>query len=236
METFFLKTSDGIKIAVNHHKSGHKELVILIHGWFMTKDSKTFSSMAKDFSEHFDVISFDCRGHGKSSGFYTFTSKETIDLETVVNYAKKYYEKIYLIGFSLGGAIALIHGAIHSDIDKIIVVSAPSDFSKIENQMWKKEAWIPTLKKFELKRWISVRPSLIIRKKIKPIEIIENVKTPTLFIAGVKDPTVHNWHTKKLYDKAICKKHFELFNSIHAEDLYLDEPEKFINTCINWLK
>ena len=65
--------------------------------------------------------------------------------------------------------------------------------------------------------------------------IIKYVKAPTLFIAGKKDPTVHPWHTEKLYKEAVCEKRFELFDGIHAEDLYLDEPEKFVNICINWL-
>ncbi len=183
------------------------------------------------------MITLDFRGHGKSSGFYTFTSKEVIDLKTVVDYAKEKYSKIYLAGFSLGGALVLIHGAEFNDIDKIIAVSPPSDFDKIENQMWKKEAFIPTFKKFELKRWLSVRPSVIIRDKIKPIDIVDKITVPTLFLAGKKDPTVHFWHTQKLYEKAVCKKQFELFeNGIHAEDLYLDEPERFTNLCLNFLK
>ena len=81
-----------------------------------------------------------------------------------------------------------------------------------------------------------IRASLITREKIKPFEIIKDVEAPTLFIAGEKDPTVCPWHTEKLYKEALCTKKFELFDSIHAEDLYLDEPEKFVNTCVNWLK
>ena len=238
MERFFLKTSDGIKLALNHYKTNHKEVVIIVHGWFMTKDSKAFSNLAADFSKYYDVISFDCRGHGKSSGFYTFTEKENIDLKAVVDFAKQNYKKIYLAGFSLGGAIVLIHSALYNDVDKIIAVSAPSDFNKIENQMWKKEAWLPTLKKYEPARWFSVRPSfysLVISSKINPIDIIKYVKSPTLFIAGKKDPTVHPWHTKKLYEEAVCEKQFEIFNSNHSEDLYLDDPEKFMDLCFNWL-
>lgn len=141
------------------------------------------------------------------------------------------------MGFSLGAAQVLIHGAKYNDVDKIIAVSAPSDFDKIENQIWRKEAFIPTFKKFELKRWVSIRPSFIIHKKIKPIDNIKEIKVPTLFIAGKKDKTVFPWHTEKLYNKADCPKKLEIFeNGIHAEDLYLNESERFINLCINFLK
>lgn len=235
MKELFLKTEDNIKIALNHIETNHESVIILVHGWFMTKDSKSFMDLAKDLSKDFDVISFDCRGHGKSSGFYTFTTKEPYDLKAVVDYAKTNYKKIYLMGFSLGGTLVLIHGAKYKDVDKIITVSAPSDFDRIENHMWKKEAWLPTIKKCELKRWFSIRPSIIIRKKIKPIDIIKDVEAPTLFIAGEKDPTVYPWHTKLLYDEATCEKSFKLYNSTHAEDLYIDNPKDFIETCTNWL-
>ncbi|MFQ8626970.1 MAG: alpha/beta fold hydrolase [Candidatus Gastranaerophilaceae bacterium] len=61
----FLYTSDKIKLAVNHYQTGYDSVVILAHGWFMTKDSKAFLK-CEMFSEYFDVISFDFRGYGKA--------------------------------------------------------------------------------------------------------------------------------------------------------------------------
>ena len=236
MKEVFVDTEDGVKIAFNLYKCGHDEVVIICPGWYMTKDSSAFLSLAEKITVKYDVISIDFRGHGKSSGFFTFTSKEIFDLDAVVNYAKENYKKIYLMGFSLGGAMVLIYGAIRGGADKIIAVSAPSDFYKIENRMWHPNAWIPTFKKFEPKRWISIRPSLIIHKKIKPADIVEQINVPTLFVAGKKDVTVCPWHTELLYKKAKCEKKFELFeNGIHAEDLFLSEPDRFLNLCFDWL-
>lgn len=233
----FLKAADGVKIAINHHRTGHDEVLIIAHGWFMTKDSNCFSDMANVFSKNFDVISMDFRGHGRSSGFYTFTSKEPQDLKVVVDYAKKYYRKIYLMGFSLGGALVLTHGALEKDVDKIIAISAPHSFRKIENHMWKKEAWWHSLRKFELIRWLTVRPSLIIGKKIRPIDIVNKIEVPTLFIAGKQDATVRAWHSLSLYRGAKCKKRFELFESCcHAEDLFFQARSRFIKVCTDWLK
>lgn len=237
IDNLFLRTQDGIKIAINHYKTKHDEVLIIAHGWFMTKDSRYFTDMSDSFSQNFDVITMDFRGHGKSSGFYTFTSKETMDLKAVVDYAKEQnYRKIYLIGFSLGGALVLIHSALEKNVDKVIAVSAPYNFKRIENQMWKKEAWSHSFRKFEFIRWITVRPSLIIQKKISPINIVDKIEVPTFFIAGEHDKTVYPWHTESLYKKAKCKKHFELFKDCcHAEDLFYQEREKFMNLCNNWL-
>lgn len=236
MEEIKLLTKDGIRIAVNHFKNGFDSVVIIAPGWFMTKDSKSFKEMSEIFSKKSDVLALDFRGHGKSSGFYTFTSKELNDISAVINFAHKNYKNIYLIGFSLGGAVSLIAGAHNDLIQKIIAVSAPTCFEKIENKIWKKEAWLLTLKKCELKRWFSIRPGNLIGKKTKPIDIVKDIKCPTLFLAGEKDPTVCSWHTKELFEKALCTKKYELFkNCCHAEDLYIQDKEKFVRVCSDWL-
>lgn len=237
MQEKFLYTNDNIKIAINHYDKGNDNVLIIIPGWFMTKDSKAFLDISKSFAKEMDVICLDCRGHGKSRGFYTFTAKETEDIKAVVDFAKSKYKKVYLAGFSLGGALAVIHGGINQNVDKIIAVSVPSSFSKIENQMWHYNAWIPTIKKFEFARWVSVRPSIIPFKKIKPVDVIKNICVPTLFIAGGKDVTVKKWHTEKLFELAVCKKKYVLFEDcIHAEDIFLQEKDKFIQTCLDWLQ
>ncbi len=236
MEECFVKTIDNIKIAFNHYKIGSKFLVIVLHGWFMTKDSFAFSHLSEQFAKNFDVITLDFRGHGKSSGFYTFTAREINDIQAIIDYVKYKYKNIYLIGFSLGASLALIYSSNNDCIDKVIAVSPACDFDKIENHFWRKNAWLPTLQKFELVRWLSIRPCLPIHKKIKPIDIIRNVKCPILFIAGKKDVTVYPWHTKLLFDKAICEKEYILFeDGKHAEDLFLEDEPKFLKICNNWL-
>lgn len=132
--------------------------------------------------------------------------------------------------------MAVIYGSKSIFIDKIIAVSAPSDFSKIENKMWKKEAWGETFKKFELDRFASIRLYPVPLEKIKPIDIADRIKVPTLVIAGEKDSTVHPWHTKDLYEKAVCtKKYKEFKNGCHTEDLFLHFEDEFTKLCLEWL-
>ena len=236
-EEIKLTTKDGIKVAINYYKNGFDRLLIIAPGWFMTKDSKYFEQISEIFEKDADVMTLDFRGPGHSSGFYTFTRKEENELNTVIDYAKESYKKIYAAGFSLGGALVLnVASKRPGDFSKIIVVSAPSCFEKIENKVWKKEAWLPTFMKYELERWISVRPSFPFGKKTRPIDIVDKITVPTLFVAGEKDPTVCSWHTKLLFDKAVCEKKFELFeNCYHAEDLFIQQKERFIKICTDWL-
>jgi len=238
MKEIFLTTIDNVKIAVNCYLSGKESLLIISPGWFMTKDSAIFKKMSLEFSKKYDVLSMDFRGHGRSSGFYTFTQKEGDDLSAVVNYAKdNLYNKIFLLGFSLGGAQVILHAAKIKNVDKVIAVSAPTDFDKIENHMYSPDAWIPTLfQKFEPKRWLSIRPGSPFGKKERPIDFVGDIEIPTLLIAGEKDPTVFPWHTEELYKKARCKKDYKLLKKArHAEDLYTDFPVEFMELCTSWL-
>ena len=236
MKEVFLKR-DGVSIAVNHYQNGYDDVIIICPGWFMTKDSHAFKMLAETLSDYCDVIVMDFRGHGRSGGMYTFTAKEQLDIEQVVTYAKSLYNRIFIMGFSLGAGLSLIYAAEHSDAAGVIAVSPYTNFYKIENGMWHPNAWIPTIfKKFEPLRWISIRPGYPFYKKINPIDIVNKITVPVLFIAGSKDKTIYSWHTKALFDKAVCRKHFELFeNGIHAEDLFMDDEKRFINVCISWI-
>ncbi len=238
MKRYQLQTKDRINIALDFYKSGHDELVIVAPGWCMTKASSAFKRISKFFAKYFDVICFDFRGHGKSGGMFTFTAKELMDMDAVIRFARnKNYKNIYLIGFSLGASIAIIYTAKSIFINKLIAVSAPTDFDKIENKMWKKEAWGETFKKFEFDRFASIRPYPVPLDKIKPIDVIDKIKVPTLFIAGEKDPTVCSWHTKELYNKAVCKKQYKEYEKgCHAEDLFLHFEEDFSKLCLEWFK
>ena len=240
MKELFLN-SKSLKIAINLYTGGHDECIIIAPGWFMTKDSKAFMELSEMLSDDFDVITMDFRGHGRSTGAYTFTQKEIADINAVINYAKEYYKNINLLGFSLGAALVLTAGAKkENNISKIIAVSPPSSFDKIENHCWKKEAWVSTLKKCELKRWFSIRPSLrglFSKDKPAPKDIIDKIKAPILFIAGEKDPTVGCWHTEELYKSANTKKQLEKDKKgAHAEDLFLENKKYFVNLCKNWLQ
>ncbi len=240
MRELLLETPHGIKIAINHYETKRDEVLIIVPGWFMTKDSRSFKDMAKEFTQSVDVIVMDPRGHGKSSGAFMFGAEEIVDLAAVVDFARERYGKVYLLGFSLGGGLVVNYAAENKVVNKVIAVSAPHSFEKIENQMWRPEAWYMTIfKKMNLKQWCSIRPHPkgLFAPKPAPIKVVDKVEAPTLFIAGEKDPTVHAWHTEALYDKAVCEKQYKLFEKcFHAEDLFLQKREEFIDVCKEWLK
>lgn len=74
------------------------------------------------------VVAFDFRGHGRSGGRTSVGRDETADLDAAVRFARGLgYRTVAVVGFSMGGAIAIRHAAAGRDRpDAVVSVSAPS--------------------------------------------------------------------------------------------------------------
>lgn len=233
-----LLTADNHKIAVGHLKTGHAEAVVLAHGFYNNKDAYLFRKMAEDFSRDFDVISFDFRGHGKSSGLFSFTSLESEDLRAVVAYAKeRSYRSIGVIGFSLGAAVAIIEGSRNSGIQSFISVSSPYDFWKIDYRFWEKEMLEDLKLNLGAKgKGKGFRPGNPFLTKVRPMDAVAKIAPrPILFIHGRQDWLIHPMHSAKLYRKAKQPKKIVLVDDAgHAEKIYDAHPGEFVKMCSDW--
>lgn len=238
MHEYKIESFDGTKIAVNHFKAEARNAVIIVcHGFWMSKDAKPFLDLSKDLFRLYDVIAMDQRGHGSSDGVFSFSSKEHDDIKTVIDYSKARYKHIYLLGFSLGGASCVIEVARNKNVDRLLIVSSPISFDKIENRFLEKGALIPAVQKFG-KHLFKLRLGSMFLKKTNPEDVIDKIShIPILIIQGGRDPIVFRRHAEILYKKAKePKKLIIVEDGLHAEDLYRQNPEGFINICTSWLK
>ncbi len=233
----FVKAVNGIDISLHHRKAGRKAAVVIAPGYFQSHSTKTFKSIAGDIEKYFDVIAMDFRGHGKSQGLYTFSAREKNDLKAVIDYARPSYQRIGVLGFSLGGSVAIIEEAEFKNIDSIVCVGSPMDFRKVEfKKWWKPAAWKVAIKGFE--RGAGARPGSPFHKKVKPIDVISSISpTPVLFVHGSKDPTVNVRHSLMLFERAGDPKDLQIFyKGSHAEEIYRRFREEFIKVVIDWFK
>lgn len=96
-------TSDGIRVSFDLYEGlGQDTVLVICPGFFQSKDTATFQAMAKRLAESASVIAMDFRGHGRSSGLYTFSAKEGADLEAVLEWAGARYTNAGVLGFSMG--------------------------------------------------------------------------------------------------------------------------------------
>lgn len=237
MQEKIIESFDKTKIAFNHFKKGGRDAAVIIcHGFSMSKDAKPFLDLSNDLFKLYDVITMDQRGHGKSGGKFSFSSKEHEDVKAVIDYSKKYYNHIYLMGFSLGAASCIIEAARRKKVDGLIVVSPPISFEKIENKFLDRNALIPGIQKFG-NHTFQLRLGNIFLKKKKPLDTIDKISPmPILIIQGEKDPIIFKHHAEALYKKAKEPKKLVIIkNGLHAEELYRQNPKEFLNICTSWL-
>jgi pimeloyl-ACP methyl ester carboxylesterase len=234
----YLITPNKHKIAYTYFNAGHKNVVIIAHGFYNSKDAIILQNLAKSLLDDYDVFMFDFSGHGKSSGLYTWTSHEDKDLKTALDFLKNKYTKKGLIAFSLGGSVSINILSKYQLTDSLICISVPSEFNKIDYQFWKldwKGDLIYTLFTREGRIGRGFRPGPFWLKKEKPLDNVGKIKIPILYIHGEKDWVVKPWHSKVLYEKTNSRKKLVYIkNGTHAEYLIRDNPKELIGLIKEW--
>lgn len=231
-------TSDGVRVYFDRYVGGHSMVVIIAHGFFNSKESVLLKSLAQDLSGEYDCIVMDFRGHGETKGLFYWTTKEHLDLEAVLKFARQNYQKTAVIGFSLGAATSLIVASKSDLIDTVIAVSPPTVFEKIEFHFWNLD--VENDIRYNLgkegKIGKGVRPGPFWMPKEKPIKIVENVKAPICYIHGGADWLIHPWHSAALFEKTRSVKHIAIIkDGPHAEYLIRKNRDEFIRLVRDWL-
>jgi pimeloyl-ACP methyl ester carboxylesterase len=234
-----LATPDNYRVAYCHYKNGNKDAVIIAPGFYNSKDATLLQKLKDSLIDSYDVIMFDFRGHGRSSGLFYWTSKEDLDLETVLDYAAKDYQRIGIIAFSLGAATSIDLLSKKDAVRSLVAISTPSDAGKIDYKFWRLDFSGDILYTFGNEGRIGrgVRPGPFWLKKVKPIDAVEKVKCPILYIHGDKDWVIGYKNSQRLFEKTKAKKEIRIIKGgPHAEYLLKDESQKVTDLIRAWLK
>ncbi|MBU1088162.1 MAG: alpha/beta hydrolase, partial [Candidatus Omnitrophica bacterium] len=223
----------------DYYSAGHKQVIVIAHGFFNSKNSVLLKKLAAGMLTDFDIILLDFRGHGKSEGLFYWTSKEYLDLNAVLEFAQAKYEKVGLIGFSLGAATSIIALAKNSNLaQSLIVVSGPTEFEKIDCKFWEinlENDIIYNLGEGAIGK--GVRPGPFWLKKDKPINLAEKLSMPVCFIHGDKDWVIYPNHSRELFEKVKTKKQIRIINQgPHAEYLMRNHSQQMLEIIKNWFK
>lgn len=237
----FLVTRDNEKIAYRCYKNSHDSIAVIVHGFFNSKDSILLTELAENLAKRQDVFIFDFRGHGKSAGLFTWTSKEQNDLDAVFDYIKDKYKRIDVIGFSMGGSVSInVLSRSQIPVSTLICISTPSDCSKIDYKWWKLDPENDIQYSLFTKsgtRGKGVRPGPFWLFKEKPIENVGMLKMPVLYIHGDHDWVVGAWHSQELYDRTRAPKKLVIVeNGPHAEYLMRKHKDNLLKEVNDWIK
>jgi hypothetical protein len=233
-----LLTADKVKIAYNHYCGGHDTVVIINHGFWNSKDASEIKTLAEHLIDDYDVFTFDMRGHGKSTGLFTWTSREENDLKAVLDFLKGKYKKIGVVAFSLGAAVSINAYTDYPGVDAMVCISPVADCRKIDYRFWEldlKTDFYYTLISKAGRTGKGVRPGAFWLKKKSPLDSIKKLTIPILYIHGDKDWVVKPWHSQKLYDNTSGEKERALIkNGAHAEYLARDNTNEVVKLIKEW--
>lgn len=230
-------TSDHHKISYDQFKADHRKVIIIAHGFFNSKQAVILRKLGESLNDEYDVILFDFRGHGQSKGLFYWTAKEYLDLLSIVEFAGKSYEKIGLIGFSLGAATSIIAASKTELINSIISISAPVEFEKIDYRFWELNVKNDLFYNLfgEGRQGKGVRPGPFWFKKEKPLEIVKKVKIPIFYIHGDSDWVIRYRHSEELYKNTMAIKRLSVIkNGPHAEYLFLEHKDEMLRLIRGW--
>ena len=238
VESGMLCTSDNISIAYDHFKNNSDMVIIVCPGFYNSKQNRWMRKTVELLSPKYDVIIFDFRGHGKSSGSFTWSSKEYIDVNTVVDYAKTLgYKHIGIVAFSLGASAAINAASDRDDIDSMVLIACPSRFNMIDFRFWEPGMFADLKDNIEC-GWEGkgARAGNIFLEKNNAIDTIGRVKkTAILFIHGDNDWVIKDRHSRKLYDAFNGEKKLEIIKGgLHAERLIQYDPEGMKRLILDW--
>jgi uncharacterized protein len=248
------KKNKLIGILSNPSNNKSKPIIILCHGFFSSKDSRTFTSFEKLLNEkNISTFRFDFLGHGESEGlFEDITISEAVDdILNAIKFLKDLgYNKIGLIGSSFGGISSIMAASKTNELFVLGLKCPVSDYYETTKRKKSEE---------ELIMWKEVGFDFYIRKDKTALRLnytfyedfknndaykaAELINIPTLIVHGNKDqlvPIDQSIKTSKIIKNCKLeiienadhffkeKEHFEKMLNLFVEFVE-EESKKWIN-------
>ncbi len=221
---------------------------LMLRGWYIPHENSTKAIIvcsgvngSLDADMHvapwlheagFNVLLFDWRAHGQSEGeVVTLGFNERYDLIAAVEFVKsKGAEQIGVLGFSLGGAVAISTAAVYRDIHAIV---ADSPFvyvlSAIAGGLI--ERHVPEGLAFLLARLFAITACLRTRLNlfdIDPVRWIHRVAPrPLLLIFGEQDVIVSKSEVDLIFARAGDPKEVWRVPEAAHRNIYILQPEEY---------
>jgi len=182
---------------------------------------------------HAETLSLDFRGTGRSGGRYTFGRSEHLDLRAGIEWACTRYERVYVVGLSMGAAIAVrALGESAGAIRGALYVSCPSSLRGVlltGGPLRQSVARWRGVESWALIRWAGGKPWMRYGNPfaigVDASQWAARVHVPGVFVVGGNDPLVVPALSRRVYEAyAGPKRLIEIAGGRHAEYLMLSHP------------
>eukprot|EP00347_Sterkiella_histriomuscorum_P018911 403343697 len=213
-------TSDGVKLKgwFIHQKNPIDAPTII----FMHENAGNIGQRLQYFQYIYsnldvNIVTLGYRGYSDSDG----TPSEQgikLDAKAIVEHVLKMEEvdndKLFLLGRSIGGAVAIYTASQYPDTFRGLI---------IENSFTSMGDMVDSINKY-----LGLVKGLVLRNYWNSIDLVENLKLPILFVHGNKDELVPCWMGEKLHDNSknsVEKKKYIVEGGTHNDTWYVGQKE-----------
>ena len=211
-------------------------VVILLHP--VRANRTAMLSRAKLFFESgFSVVMIDLQAHGESPGEnITFGHLEKHDVRAAVNFAKEKFSgnKIGIVGWSLGGAAALLASPL--DVDAMVLESvyptvSHAVYDRVDMRLGGLKYVAAPLLLGQLKMRLGISTG-----DLRPIDFMDKVGCPVLILAGDKDLHTPMDESQMMIDAAKEPKELLTFVGAGHQDLYAFDQQQYREKVVEFLR
>ncbi len=236
------EASDGLKLAGVFIQGSNNATIVLLHGYGRSKEQ--LLPQAKFLNKAgYNIFMFDFRASGESEGKYiTFGRREVRDLVGAVEYLKTRSDvnmsNIGLLGFSMGGAVALMKSG---DLPEIKAIAISSSYARFKSVIWQNfRRYLRGIPFFPLgyfTLWIIKYRTGCYLPTISPIQYLYKLKArPLMIMHSAYDKRVPIEDAMEFFRKAPWLKEFWLVRKAHHDDAYSITKDQYEEKLLGFFK
>jgi pimeloyl-ACP methyl ester carboxylesterase len=231
--TISLASDSGSVVAGWHiPANGSTGVVVLIHGIRSSRLSMLERARLLH-TEGYSILMIDLQAHGESPGNHiTIGHLERHDVRAAVEFARNAHpnEPIGVLGISLGGASAILASPL--GVSALVLESVyPHIDAAVHNRVAAKLGVFSVVPAELL--LVQLEPRLgISTSQLRPIDNINNVKSPVFLISGTEDQYTTVDETQAMFHAAQKPKQLWLVDGAAHEDMYRASPVEYSTKVI----
>lgn len=232
-EDFSVKTADGLTLrGWRFPVEQPRGLVVMLHG----KDANRqhFLEPALRLREQgFIVAAYDQRGHGASDeATITYGVREVADVRAVLDALQPGNLPVYVVGESLGAAVALQATAVEPRIKGVVAAASFSDLRTLLKEktpfFFSNKELADTFDAAELEAQFDLDSA-------SPVKAAPNITVPALLLHGTIDGFIPAAHSVRIYEALGGKKELVRLEGVNHIDVLLhreswDTIERFLTS------
>ncbi len=240
-EEMTLTTTDGVQLRARHSsRPGSRAVVVVAHGFAAGCDDPDVQALASRLSAaHFDVVTYDARGHGLSEGRCGVGSTEHLDVACALSHLSSVELPVVLVGVSMGAIAVVAHladgGAGEHPVIGAVLVSAPSRWRMRPSAVGVLNVFLTrsAVGRWVAGRWLGVR----IRPGWWPGETPESAMTrielPVVVVHGAADRLLSASHAFRLHGSRVMPSRLRLVEGMgHGLD---PSGQEAVVDAVEWL-